>query len=99
MAESEGSMRGIGGTACIVAAGLFLAANSQISGQKDDSTPPEKEKGHHSFPKQCQGFLTTARTRLVGVWGNHEPSHTITTSAFSADRRYALLALVPGDLE
>src|SRR5262245_7307394 len=92
-------MRGIGRASCFFSAGLFLAAVFAASGQKDDPSPLEKEQSQSAFPKQCAGFLRTERTRLASVWGNYEQIATILATAFSADRRYALVATVPFDPE
>ena len=53
----------------------------------DDDTPEQR------FPERCRSYLKTERTRLIDVWGIHEPSGIIERCAFSEDRRLALLAI------
>jgi WD40 repeat protein len=45
------------------------------------------------LPERCRSFLKTERTRLIDVWGVHEPSGSIVASSFSKDRTFAILAV------
>src|SRR5205807_129408 len=97
-AESEGAMCDIRKTAFVFALGPFLVAGFIGSAQKDAPAPPEKGPGLQAFPKQCEGFLKTDRTRLAGVLGKYKRVDSISAVAFSADRRYALVATVQEEM-
>ncbi len=52
----------------------------------------ERRPSADDFPTQCQGFLQTNNTKLVGVWGSYdlEPPRWITSVTFSPDGAMAL---------
>jgi WD40 repeat protein len=55
--------------------------------------PAGDESPDQRLPERCRSFLKTERTRLIDVWGVHEPSGSIIDSSFSKDRSVAILAV------
>ena len=79
---------------CISAAFLLVVAGLAVFAGPDDS-PSKHAPDDSTFPKQCAGFLTSERTRLTRVWGDYERHPKIVSTAYSGDRRLALLVTVP----
>src|SRR5437588_10408505 len=78
--------------ACVFVLVVVSLASLVAHGQRDDPSPQGKDANPPLFPKQCEGFLRTERTRLLGVWGHYQQIAAILATAFSPDRRYALMA-------
>jgi WD40 repeat protein len=72
---------------------LTIAGSSLCFGVLPFALHANDDSPEQRLPERCRSYLKTERTRLIDVWGTHEPSGIIERCVFSTDRRLALLAV------